>query len=451
MVAVHLLRARPELAANITIVEPRSALGAGLAYSATDPAHRINVPAATMTLFPDDPLHFERWLLADGALDADPDAVLPDGRAFPQRAVFGRYLASLLAEADPSGQVRHVRDRAVAAVPCAGGFRIGLASAEALHADVLVLALGHPPPSTPSGLRGIPADHPGLAANPWDAAALARIARRPGPVLIVGTALTMGDVTATLRREGFAGEIIALSRRGLRSRRRSGLMVTPYGEFADPPSRTASALLARVRAVIAQRPPADAPSGVAWEGVVQQLRNQAVAVWQALPPVERRRLLRHVRPFWDVHRYAVAPQIDDLIVADRADGRLRVLAARLLSAEAVQDRLRVRVQLRGGDLQALDVGSIVNCTGPGHRDAVDSFPPLATLAAAGVVVADSFGLGIEVDADSRALRSDGSANPALFVAGPAARGRFGELMGMPQVSNQPGAVAEAINRLTPLP
>ncbi len=448
MVAVHLLRARPDLAASVAIVEPRAALGAGLAYSATDRAHRINVPAATMTLFPDDPLHFERWLLADGALDVDPEAVLPDGRAFPQRAVFGRYLASLLAGADPRGQVRHIRDCAATAVPCAGGFRIGLASGEALHADILVLALGHPPPSTPSGLRGIPADHSGLAANPWDAAALAGIARRPGPVLIVGTALTMGDVTATLRGEGFTGEIIALSRRGLRSRRRSGLAVTPYGEFADPPSRTASALLGRVRAVIAQGPPADAPPGVAWEGVVQQLRNQALTVWQALPPVERQRLLRHVRPFWDVHRYAVAPQIDDLIATDRADGRLWVAAARLLSAEATGDRLRVRIQARGGDSRTLDIGSIVNCTGPGHRDAVDSFPPLATLAAAGAIVADAFGLGIEVDAESRALRRDGSANPALFVAGPAARGRFGELMGVPQVSTQPATVAQAIDRLS---
>ena len=42
-VAYHL--ARLDCAARIVVVEPRAELGRGLAYSATDPDHRLNVPA----------------------------------------------------------------------------------------------------------------------------------------------------------------------------------------------------------------------------------------------------------------------------------------------------------------------------------------------------------------------------------------------------------------------
>jgi uncharacterized NAD(P)/FAD-binding protein YdhS len=45
------------------------------------------------------------------------------------------------------------------------------------------------------------------------------------------------------------------------------------------------------------------------------------------------------------------------------------------------------------------------------------------------------------------VRTDGVAWPNLFVAGPLARGTFGELMGLPQVNTQPRAVAAQLARL----
>jgi uncharacterized NAD(P)/FAD-binding protein YdhS len=48
-----------------------------------------------------------------------------------------------------------------------------------------------------------------------------------------------------------------------------------------------------------------------------------------------------------------------------------------------------------------------------------------------------------VDAQSHAIGQSGIARRDLLVAGPLARGRFGELMGLPQVSEHAETVAAA--------
>ena len=48
---------------RVTLVERRAAqLARGVAYSAADDSHLLNVRAANMSAFPDDREHFVRWL-----------------------------------------------------------------------------------------------------------------------------------------------------------------------------------------------------------------------------------------------------------------------------------------------------------------------------------------------------------------------------------------------------
>jgi uncharacterized NAD(P)/FAD-binding protein YdhS len=152
-VATH-LALRTSRRIEVDVIEPRGMLGGGVAYSSLDPAHRTNVAATRMSLFSDDDGHFTRWLRDVGALRDDPDAELLDGRIYPRRSVFGRYVRETLDNAAASGRARiaHVRDRAVEVSRGPSGWTVGLASERRLAADVVVLAVSHPPPVTPPAL-----------------------------------------------------------------------------------------------------------------------------------------------------------------------------------------------------------------------------------------------------------------------------------------------------------
>jgi uncharacterized NAD(P)/FAD-binding protein YdhS len=419
----------------IDIVEPRPVLGAGVAYSATDPAHRINVPAARMTLFPDDPTHFDRWLRERGAMDGDPDAFWQGGHAFPQRALFGRYVAELLAEAG----IRHHRAMATDIRARPRGFGVFLEDGTRLDAAALVLAVSHPPPAVPGPLRAALAGGAPIVADPWAPRALDGIGL-DASVLVVGTGLTMADVVASLERRGHRGPIFALSRRGLLSRGHHFAPSEAWNAFGtSTPPTTALGLSRAVRAQVRRA----GWKGVPWQSVFDDVRANAGRLWGALPLEEQRRLVRHLRPFWDVHRFRVSPQAEAAIARLRAAGQFHAITASLAGAGWDGRSLTVDLRPRRGGPTTLRANAAVVTTGPAHGDILRTNPALASLAVQGLVCADGVGLGLLVDAESRAVGADGNARSDLFIAGPLARGRFGELMGLPQVSVHAGAVGYA--------
>jgi uncharacterized NAD(P)/FAD-binding protein YdhS len=242
---------------------------------------------------------------------------------------------------------------------------------------------------------------------------------------------------------GHAGQVLAISRRGLRSRlRREMPMFT--ADFSTAPARSAVALLRNVRRMIR----AAQAEGSGWEVVIETLRNQGTVVWRALPVVEQKRFLRHLRPFWDAHRYQIAPQLAATLEARRAAGRLSFKAARIVSARVENGRFTIAFAGRDGAWeQSFD--AVVNCTGADHAHVTETNPALASLVQAGVIRPDGHLLGVETDVQGRPLDQFGRAVPGLFVAGPLARAAVGELMGLPQVTRHAALVARQVAALQP--
>lgn len=440
--AIHILRDHADIPVALQIIEPRATLGAGLAYGTEDPAHRTNVAASLMSLFAEDPARFDAWLKTPGQLQDDPAATLDDGRIYARRSAFAHYVADELdqaARSAPRAMLQHVRDRAVHAERVGGGFRLRLESGMTVSADVIVLATGHAPPSLPGSLTRLSDPGGRVIRDPWLPGALDPIGIGD-PVLIVGTGLSMCDMVAGLHRRGHRAAITAVSRRGLLPRPRTLLPVGPFGDFTHAPETHTIALLRRVRDAIHRA----SQDGRPWEDVVAALRQQARIVWGALPTIERRRLLRHLRPFWDVHRYQSAPQVDRLLAEQRDAGRLTIATGALVSANADATGVTIRITDRGSvGFRDHRASWVVNCSGPG-RGATIANPVMAALATAGIIREDSCALGLDVDPEGCAIGRDGLSQPDVIVVGPLARGQYGELMGLPQISAQPREVASFV-------
>ena len=142
-------------------------------------------------------------------------------------------------------------------------------------ADFAVLAVGNVLPESPKVRDASFYDGPLYRPDPWAADALADL-DRDAPVLLIGTGLTMVDVTVSLLDQGHRGPIHALSRRGLLPLRHLAAVPQPSGEpQALPTSVGALARLLRREAARAMREGGD------WRPVIDELRPFTTDVWQA--------------------------------------------------------------------------------------------------------------------------------------------------------------------------
>lgn len=420
---------------TVTVIEPRPQLACGVAYGTRDPAHRINVPADRMQLSAAQQGDFDRWFRASQAFEQDADAQWHDGKVYPQRGQFAAWVAEQFTQAQQSSAVtlRHICGRAVALE--AGS--IVTDSGQRVAADDVVLAISHPPPALPRQIAEALEGHPGLIANPWCEGALSAIAADER-IAIIGSGLSMSDVVATLHRHGHRGPVSAFSRRGLLPRPNlSGAYQPTPLDYQHPQASTVLAWLRRIRREIAA-------SGLPWQLVLDDIRLNGQRIWQQLSLDEQRRFLRHLRPWWDVHRYRIAPQVSQVLEQWLTSGQLTVSAARLGAVRAAGQQIELTLQPRRAPARQLTVDRVIITTGPAHGSLLSSDALLHQLTIAGIIQPDPLALGIAVNALSQTLNRSGQANPHLYVAGPAARGRFGELMGLPQVAEHAESVARQL-------
>jgi uncharacterized NAD(P)/FAD-binding protein YdhS len=186
-----------------------------------------------------------------------------------------------------------------------------------------------------------------------------------------------------------------------------------------------------------------AGSGCDWRSVIDALRSVTQAIWQSLPLNERKRFLRHVRSYWEVHRHRVAPEIGDTISRLLLDGQAAVYAGRVTEYRESSDHVKVGLRDRKTRTQrSLCVDRVINCTGPETNCRRIEGALIKSLLAQGLARPDNLFLGLDVDAEGALIDSSGAPSDSLYAIGPARKGHLWETIAVPELREQASQLAE---------
>jgi uncharacterized NAD(P)/FAD-binding protein YdhS len=415
VLAVNLLRHITDVPTRIVLIEREAEVGCGVAYAPRSFPYLLNVPAGRMSATSDDPgqlVKFARRQMPN----VHEESYLP-------RHLYREYLQDKLRSAELAAP-HHIRlQRRHGEVTCVRPIRqsalmLVSVGAQQLLADQVVLACGNPTPADKPYAADVAA-HPVYVHDPHRDQGVRASDRC---VLLIGTGLTMVDVAIAAAARNPTIRIIALSRHGLLPT----VQRDPFASVLDAelalPAYGVGSSLRRLVAAVRSLATAAQERGGDWREVITRVREVAPALWQSLGETERRRFLRHVRVYWDVHRHRMPPALAERVNELCRSGQLQVRAGcvRQLCAEA--GGVAVLWRARGRfDTQELWVDRVVECSGLDHRLERTADVLLRQLLDAGLASPDAAGLGLRTGKHGALIDTDGRASTRLFYLGPMLR------------------------------
>lgn len=411
--------------ATVHIFERSGELGKGIAYSTENPNHLLNVRASNMSAYPDEPDHFYNWLLENHS-----EKITWELGSFAPRKLYREYLNALL---EPYLETENPRlfierDEIVEVTTDRGRPVVLTISGHHFSGSAVIVATGNEAAIVASG-RDV--------AEYWSSNGYFDIPSE-NAVAIFGTGLSMVDSVISLLDRGHTGKIHAISRRGLLPARHQHS--EPFVIQAEnlPIAEGISNLLHRVRDMM-RRCEAE---GKSWRSVIDGLRPHTSKIWSRLPIIQRKSFLRHLRPWWDVHRHRMAPKIADRIDLALASGQLTITAAHLLSVKHTSDHISIRYRKRHlQDAGELAVSTVIDCRGGSSRFSTTRNSAIISLMEQGLAKPDALDLGFDVTHDMQILNARGEPSGPFFAIGPVTRGMFWEVTAVPDIRVQAQSLA----------
>ena len=435
LLALNLLKYNGDERLEVNLVEKRPQIGRGVAFSTDQDTHLLNVPAAKMGAFADDVEHFHRWLNENG-LDHAPTAFVP-------RRIFGEYLREQL-EAANGSKSENVKlnifdDEAIDIEKHDGKVAVHLMSGDVLYSEKAALAFGNFLPPHPTIPDQTFVGSPRYFQDPWTPTMFETI-RPEDSILIVGTGLSMVDVTLHLHKLGHQGVINAISTRGqLPAVHKLGSTYPSFYEEIKGTTRVTDIL----KIVRTHTKKADA-NGSDWRAVIDSLRPVTQQIWLGLPLAEKKYFMQHLSRYWNVARHRMAPEAALTIDELRGTGQLQILKGRLqkITWEAGIG-FDVRYSTIGLD-QYVHADVIINCIGSESKfDQIDS-PLVKNLMNAGHIRCDDLRFGLDATPDGHLKGADGQPSDMLYTLGTALKGVLWESTAIPEIRVQARDLAQKL-------
>lgn len=435
-VAALLARTHQGRPLELILCDKKGQFGAGPAYSTPYPYHLLNVRAQDMSAFEAEPTHFVDWLRADSERRAYFDPHTPIEQQFAPRCLYNDYLQTLLsslndAVAHPVNvvfQPAEVVDIELRESQAA----MRLINQQQLIVDKVVLALGNEPPVT---LPFAVDDSVQVIQNPWDYEAVACIPA-DDPVMIIGTGLSMIDAVLTLYHHQHRGKIHAISRHGL--------LPLPHADgkpmHALSPemlNRSARAILRELRQTANQL----IEAGGDWRAIINTLRTHLPSLWQQASVNDKKRFLRHLLPYWNIHRHRVHTEILDILTALSQQEQLVVRGARVQAVEKGEATILPR---HAREKIKINTKWLINCMGPAAQFNPKIQPLISRLLDKGIATMDAMRMGFAVSPHAALINANGQASTQFFAVGAPTKGTTWEIGAVPEIRKQ---IMGLVNRI----
>lgn len=329
LTAINLLRTSSEKRLHITLVEKSPQIARGLAYAVPSDRCKLNVPVSGMSAFSDDPENFLRWMRS-----REPTVAAEE---FVSRRFYGEYLAELL-DTHRQASRHHVleifHDEVVdlELIGATGTFLITLKQSKSFQVDACILAVGNIERSQFGNESDCSIFHSPYLTSSYEG--LSNVSQ----ILIVGTGLTAIDCVLEAEARGFRGRYTMLSRHARLPLPHEVVPTSVDLQSHLPHIDEDVSLRSLVRTIHSQARIAGSS-----QGLMLALRPHIQTIWHHLSTADKSRFLRHIRPFWEVHRHRIPQPHHETVLGLIGATRLEIVRGKLRSACSISGRTRVTI------------------------------------------------------------------------------------------------------------
>ncbi len=436
MTAVNLFR-QATVPVEIKMINAEYPLANGVAYSAHTLKYLLNVPAENMGAFADKPLDFANWLIENNFYKPEEREIL--SKTFQPRKLYGLYLKNVWQQALKTKpgyvDVSVINSTAENIDATEDVYTITLNNADAIKADVIVLATGNAAPQQLVVSKKPLDDYKNYFANPWNEACVSDVKHLKN-ILIIGNGLTMIDTVLGIRENSFSGTIHTISP--------NGFSLIPHRHVGTKYTLLQSEIenvknLHQLRRIVYRHIIKVRNFGLSPELVTDALRATTVKIWQQFTNEEKKTFLRELSYQWNVVRHRTPHHIYDYLLKLREEKKFLPYTGKMKNCFEDEDG-KIHVifaNKKTGEDQHLIVDRIINCTGPDSKLQQSDNILVRNLATKGFIVADIFNLGIKTGNNNYSIvDAHGKNHPGVFTLGSNLKGKLWESVAVPELRVQ---------------
>jgi uncharacterized NAD(P)/FAD-binding protein YdhS len=388
--------------------------------------------AGGMSLFPDKPLDFVRWLEANHfRYNHLIDQVSPE--AFIPRKIFGDYVLENLEkiQQEVSERLQIRIDEAISIMDFGKRKTVVFASGNALHADHVILALGNFPPADLFATHNPVQNDPRYFASPWSDRVYSDI-KGDEDILLVGSGLTAVDIVLGLIVRKFRGKVTMLSRRGV--------FPLPHDlthqaiSITVPENYSPRKMLLWVRYLMRKNPE------VPWSVIIDGLRPYTQKIWLQWIVSDKQYFLKKIRPYWEIARHRIPSASSERLNNMMEKGQLVLKKGTIEEASVSSNGIEILYRSESG-LNSQVFQKVINCTGPESNYRKVRFPIIVDLIARGKVKIDELGLGIKCTPEGSIINDQGEVEQGIWCIGPMRKAVLWETTALRELREQSSALA----------